>query len=146
MAPQKPQPAARGSESSQTTGALSNAPPAEMQQQCRHNVVHSNAANAATENIPLDALLPIICKTQRSKKKKQHAIRCEYIHIMVHGSQLTLQLKAGIHRELLDQFISACNGKPPWLTKVCVRTVREIEQHVVVSPGILVDKFHDKSP
>jgi len=53
---------------------------------------------------------------------------------------------AGVRRELCDQFLAARNGKPPWLTKAFVRTVREIEHHDDVSSGIFVDESSDKNP
>jgi len=52
----------------------------------------------------------------------------------------------GVRRELRNEFIAARNGKPPWLTKAFVRTVREIEHHDVVSSGIFADEFPDKRP
>ena len=52
----------------------------------------------------------------------------------------------GVHRELLNEFFAACNGKPPCSTKAFVRTVRESEHHDVVSSGILADEFRDKRP
>jgi len=51
IAPQKPQEDASGSELSRMTGASSNDHPAETQQQHRHQLVHQDAANAATENM-----------------------------------------------------------------------------------------------
>ena len=50
----------------------------------------------------------------------------------------------GTHKELLDQFISARNGKPPWSTKAFVRTVPEIKPHDDISCGIFADIFRDK--
>ena len=46
--------------------------------------------------------------------------------------------------ELGDHFIAACNGKPLRSTKAFVRTVRDIEHHVVVSCGIFTDEFDAK--
>jgi hypothetical protein len=51
-----------------------------------------------------------------------------------------------VHRELHDQFIAACNGKPPWWTKAFIRTVRDIKPHEVVSDEIFADEFRDKGP
>jgi len=63
------------------------------------------------------------------------------MHIDVNSRQLTVKCTVRIHSELRDKFIAANYGKPPWLTKVFVRTVRKIDLHVVVSSGILADKF-----
>jgi len=77
MAPQTPQPGVIQSESSQTAGASSNAPLAETQLQRRHQLVHRDAANAATKSIAQDAHLKNVCKTGRSNNRQQHAIGCE---------------------------------------------------------------------
>jgi len=76
----------------------------------------------------------------------QRAVGCEYIHTMVNGCQLTVYHAAGVCWELYDQFIGAHNGKPPWLTNAFVCTVHEIEDHNVVSYGIVADEFRDKHP
>jgi len=55
MDPQTPQPSVIESESSRTMGASSHASVAETQQQHRHQLVHRDAAIAATENITQDA-------------------------------------------------------------------------------------------
>ena len=60
------------------------------QQERRHQLVHHNAANAATKDMTQDADLKIIRKTRSSKKKKQDAIGCQYIYIKVNDAQLTL--------------------------------------------------------
>ena len=88
MATQPPQTGESGSELSETTGAVSNASLEATQQQCRHRLVHYEAANVATENMTQDAHLKTVCKTGCSTNKKQHAITGEYVHIMVHGHQL----------------------------------------------------------
>jgi hypothetical protein len=49
-------------------------------------------------------------------------------------------------RVLQDQFIAVHNRKPPGTKKLCVRTVREIEHHYVVSSGILAGEFRDQHP
>jgi len=77
MAPKTHQPGAIRSESSQTTGASTNALPGETQQQHRHQLIHHDAAIAATKNMTQDAHLKTACKTRSSKNKKQHAIRYE---------------------------------------------------------------------
>jgi len=77
MAPQTPQPGVIQSESSRTAGASSNAPLGETQLQRRHQLVHRNAAIAATKNMAQDAHLKKVCKTGRSINRQQHAIGCE---------------------------------------------------------------------
>jgi len=77
MAPQTPQPDVIQSESSRTTGASSNAPLAETQQQRRHQLVHCDAATAATENIAQDTHLLMVHKTGCSNNRQRHAIGCE---------------------------------------------------------------------
>jgi hypothetical protein len=52
----------------------------------------------------------------------------------------------GVHRELRYQLIAARNGKPPWLTKAFVHTVRKIEHLDVLSSGIFADEFRDLHP
>jgi len=51
MAPITHQPGEGGSQSSRMTGASSNSPPAKTQQQRKHQLVHCDVANAATENM-----------------------------------------------------------------------------------------------
>jgi hypothetical protein len=77
MAPQTPQPGVIQSESSRTAGASSNAPLAEPQLQRRHQLVHRDAAIAATENMAQDAHLNKVHKTRHSNIRQQHAIGCE---------------------------------------------------------------------
>jgi len=90
MAPQSPQPGVIQSESSLTMGDSSNAPLADTQQQRRHQLVHRNAAIAATENMAHDADFKIVCITGRSNDKTQHAIGCDYLHIDAESGQLTI--------------------------------------------------------
>jgi len=90
MAPETLQPGALGAESSRTTGAWSNTPPVETQQQRRHQLVHCDAAIVATENMAQDAHLKTVCKTGSNKNKKQHAFRWESIHVSVDDGQLTI--------------------------------------------------------
>jgi len=78
MAPQTPHHAESGTESSSTMRAYLNMPPAETQLKHRHHLAHRDAANAATENMTLDAQLGIEHKSGSSKNKKQHATGCEY--------------------------------------------------------------------
>jgi hypothetical protein len=54
MDPETLQPGAIVAESSRTTSASINAPAVDTQQQCRHQLVHRNAAIVATENISKD--------------------------------------------------------------------------------------------
>jgi len=77
MAPQTPQPGLIESESSQTAGASSNAPLVETQLQCRHQLVHRDAAIAATENMAHDAHSQKVPKNGCSNNRQQHAIGCE---------------------------------------------------------------------
>jgi len=77
MAPQTPQPDVIQSKSSRTTGASSNAPLAETQQQPRHQLLHCDAPIAGAENLAQDAHLQILRKTGRSNNRQQHAIGCE---------------------------------------------------------------------
>jgi len=127
-------------------GASSNGSVEGTQQQRRHQLVHREAPNVATENMTLDAHLKIICTTASRTNITQHAIGCEYVHIMVYGHQFIEWWTAGILRELRDQYLTAHNGKPPWSMMAVVRTVREIERHDAVSSGIVVDQVGEKRP
>jgi len=69
MSPETPQLCESGTESSRTTGASSNTPPAETQLPRRDHLVHLNAANAATENMTLDPQLKIVGQPGSSKNK-----------------------------------------------------------------------------
>jgi len=141
------QPAPPGESESNTgrlAGATWNMDILGTQQECRHKLVHRDAANAANKHMTQDAHLKIVRKTGSSKNKQQHAPGCEYIHIEAGGVQLTVWRTAGVHRELCNEVIAARNGKPPWSTKAVVRTVRDIEHHDVVSSGIFADDFADK--
>jgi len=121
---------------SRSTGAASNAALSGTQQQHTHQLVHREAADAATENRTQVAICTIICKTEGSKNRKQHAIECEYIHIAVISLQQTIQHTAGICSELCDRFIAACKEKLQWSTMAFVPTVREIKHHDVVGSPI----------
>jgi len=90
IAPDIVQQGAIEAESSEMTGTSHNAPPGETQQQRRHPLVHRDAAIVATENITQEAYLEILRKTGSYKKKKQHAIGCESIHIDVDDVQSTV--------------------------------------------------------
>jgi len=108
MAPQTSQQGGSRSESSRTTGASSNTPPAETQLQCRHDFVHHDAANAATENMTVDAQLKMVCRTRSSRNDKQHAHGYEYGRIVEDGCQLMIVHTAGVCRELLVEFVTLC--------------------------------------
>jgi hypothetical protein len=77
MAPQTPLPGGIQSESSQTTGTSSNAPQAETQLQRRQQLVHRDAAIAATEKMAQVARLKKVRKTGHRNNWQQHAIGCE---------------------------------------------------------------------
>ena len=144
MDTQPPQPGPSGSESSQLAGTSTNTSLIGTQQERRHQLVHRDATNAATKNMTQVAHLKIVHKTRSSTSKKQHAVGFEYIHTVVHGSQLTIFHAADVCRRLHDRFIAAHNGNPAWSTKEFVCTVREIEHHDVASSGIFADEFRDK--
>jgi len=128
------------------TGASSYAPLAETQQQHRHQLVHRDAAIAATKSMARDAHSTIVRKTGHCNNRKQHAIGCEYLHIDVEDGQLTIKCTDGVCRELRDKFIAARNGKPPWLMKAFVRIVCKMGHHDVISSGIFAYEYCDKGP
>jgi hypothetical protein len=66
MDPQAPQPSVIQSESSRTAGASSNVPLAETQLQRTHQLIHRNAAIAATENMAQDTHLNTVRNTECS--------------------------------------------------------------------------------
>jgi len=116
------------------------------QQERRRKLVYRDAAIVATKDVAQDEHSKIIHKTVISQNKKQHAVGCEYIHMEVNGSELTVYRPAGVHRGVHIEFISAYNREPPWSTRVYICTVRTIEHHDVVSSGILADESPDKRP
>jgi len=71
-------------------GASFNTPPTETQLQCRHHLAQRDPANAATENMTLDAQLIIVQKSGSSKNTEQHAIGCEYSRTEVDSRQLII--------------------------------------------------------
>jgi len=146
MAPQSPLQGGGGTESSRTTGASSNTPPTWTQQQHSHHLVHHNAENAATENMTLDPQLTIVRKTGSSRKRTQHVIGCKCSRIEVHGRQLMIWHTDGVRRELRDQFIAACYGKPSLSTQAFALAIRKIEHHDVVSTVISANESGDKNP
>ena len=90
MDTQPPQPGPSGSKSDQLAGASLNTSLIGIQQERRQQLVHREAADAATKHMTEDAHLKIICKTGSSMNKKQHAVGREYLHTMVNGRQLTV--------------------------------------------------------
>jgi hypothetical protein len=84
--------------------------------------------------------------TETIKNKKEQAVGCEIIHLVVNGSHLTIYRTAGIHYELCNQFITACKGQPAWSTKGFVRTVCEIENQDGPNSGIITDEFPNQYP
>jgi len=77
MAPPTHQLCAIESKSSRMMGTSSNAPLGETQQHRRHQLVHRDAAIAATNNMTQDAHWKNLCKTRRSNNRQQHAIGSE---------------------------------------------------------------------
>jgi len=53
----------------------------------RYHLIHRHTADAATENMSLDAQLTIVHNIRNSKNKQQNNIQCEYICIQVDGRQ-----------------------------------------------------------
>jgi len=70
-------------------GATSSTELLGTQQECRHKLVHRDAANVATKHMTQDAHLKVVRKTGSSKIKKQHAVGCEYIMMVANSGQLT---------------------------------------------------------
>jgi len=77
MDPQYPLQDTSVSESSRLTGAQSNALPTVTQLQCRHQLVHRDAANAATKNMTQDTHLHMVRNTGSRKNIDQYASGCE---------------------------------------------------------------------
>jgi len=90
METQPPPPGESVSNTGQLAGATSNTYILGTQRKRRHKLVHRDAANAATKHMTQDAHLKIVRKTGNSKNMKQHAVGCEYIHIVAEGSKLTV--------------------------------------------------------
>jgi len=85
-----PPPGGSGTNTGRLAGAPTNTDILCTQQEGRHKLVHRNAVNAATMHMTQDAHLKIVRETGSRKNKKQHAVGCEYIHLEVKGSQLTV--------------------------------------------------------
>jgi hypothetical protein len=77
MAPQICQSGVIQSQLSRTMGASSNPPLAESQLQCRHQLVHRDAAIAATKNMAHDLHLNKVRKTGLNNNRQQYAFRCD---------------------------------------------------------------------
>jgi hypothetical protein len=87
VATQKPQPGEKGTEPGGSTGITLITSLSGTQQECSHQAVHGDAANAATKSMTEDTHSKIAHKTGSSKNKKQHAIACKCIRITVTDSQ-----------------------------------------------------------
>jgi hypothetical protein len=81
MDTQPPPPGESGSNTGRLVVATTNTDILGTQQEHRYKSVHHDAANAATKHMTHDAHLKIICKNGSRRNKKQHAVRCEYMHI-----------------------------------------------------------------
>jgi len=90
METEPPQPALSRSKWSWLAGDSLNTSLIGTQQECRQQLVHRDAANAATRNMTPDAHLQIVHNTGRSKNRQLHAVGCKYMHMMVNSHQLTL--------------------------------------------------------
>jgi hypothetical protein len=77
MDPQRPAPGKSGSNPSRLVGATSNTDIVGTQYQCRHWLVHRDAADSATKHMTQDKHLNIVRKTGSSKNTKQHAVGCQ---------------------------------------------------------------------
>jgi hypothetical protein len=71
----------------QFAGAWSNTSLIGTQPEYRLQLVHREAANAATKHITDDAHLKIVRKSGSSTNMKQHAVGCEYLHTTVNSRQ-----------------------------------------------------------
>jgi len=90
MDTQPPPPGESGSNTGRLAGGTSNTEILATQQDRRHELVHRDAANAATKHMTQDAHLKIVRKTGSRKNKKQHVVGCECIHIKAIGGQFTV--------------------------------------------------------
>jgi hypothetical protein len=90
MDTQPPVPGESGSNPSRLAGASSTTEILGTQPECRHKLVHHDAANAGSKYITQDAHLKIVCQTRGSKNQKQHAVGCEYIPNKANSGQLTV--------------------------------------------------------
>jgi hypothetical protein len=69
MATQTPRPGENRTKPGRLTGVTPNSSLSGTPQECRQQLVHHNATNAATKNITQDAHLKIVHKTESSKNK-----------------------------------------------------------------------------
>jgi hypothetical protein len=76
MDSQPPLPGESGLNSSQVAGGTLNTEIVGTQQERRQELVHRDAANAATNYITQNAYLKMIRMTRSSKNQKQHADEC----------------------------------------------------------------------
>jgi len=90
MDTQPPPPGESGSNTGRLAGATSNTDILGTQQECRHMLVHRDAADAATKQMTQDAHLKIVRKTGSRGNEMQHAVGCEYIPIDTIGCLLTV--------------------------------------------------------
>jgi hypothetical protein len=90
MDTQPPQQGPSGSKSSRLPGTSSNTAVIGTQQERRHQLVHRDAANAATKNMTQDAHLNSVRETESSTNKKQQVFGGEYIHTVVNSRQFTV--------------------------------------------------------
>jgi len=74
------QPGEGGSGSTWLPAAASNTSLIGTQRECRHQLVHHEAANAAIKNMTQNAHLKITRKADSSQNKMLPAFWCEYIH------------------------------------------------------------------
>jgi len=88
METQPPQPGETASKSSEFAGSSSNTSVIGTQEERRHQLGHSDAANAATRNMTLDAPSKTVSKTGCSENKKQFAVGWKYMHLAVNSHQL----------------------------------------------------------
>jgi len=68
MDTQLPVPGESGLNTGRLAGVISNMEHFGPQQECRHKLVHRDAANAATKHMTQDAHLKLVCMTGSSKQ------------------------------------------------------------------------------
>jgi len=143
MVTEAPQQGDSGSESSELTDPSSNVSVTATQQQSRHQLVHLNTANAGSGNMTQYGHIKMGYTMRSCKNRKQHVIRCEYIHIEVDSHQLTVQYTAGFRGELCNQLRAARNGKSLWSIMACDHTVCEMNYYDIVSTRNFADNICD---
>jgi len=110
MAPRTPLQVEHGIESSRTTGASCNTPPAETQLERCHIIAHCDAVNSDTENVTVNALFQIVPSNASSRNKKHYTIGSGYTRIEVDNRQLMIYLAPSVPRELGAQFLATGMG------------------------------------